>query len=231
MKKVGIFVGPAFAVCLVAFGPGAASYLSPQPAARAIEISVDGKKEARVGELVKLVASGQADRFVWVTEATCEVEGNKLFFSAEKPGVYVFFLIGISPTEESTVKHTVVVGKPVPRPDDPPKPDDPIPDPPKPPVVKTLADKVAELVAEVKSPLVKGEAAKLAILYRTLPQAMDGQLLVDSLRTSTDKILGPSAPFWLDFREKLRVEVNTMKLKSFGEVCGQIADGLERGAK
>ena len=232
MKRIaGVFAGLAMAVALVA----APSYIPTTAVSAAIEVKIEGTAVARVGELVKLVATGPADRYVWATEAVSEVCGNNLFFSAERPGTYVFFLVGITAEDTAKVQHTIVVGTPKPEPvvPDPPKPVDPvIPVPPQPPVAKTLADSVAEWTLEVKSPLRITEAQKLAVIYATMPTiTKDGQELVDAIRNATDRALGPSAPFWVDWREKLRVEVNKRKTTSFASICNEVADGLQRGGK
>lgn len=226
MKNLGVFAAPVLAVAIVS------GVYYQAPISGDLNITIEGPKEAVIGELVELVPVGAADFYSWSHDPLidCKPKCNSLFFSARKPGIYVFTLAASSKDGVVQVRHVIVVGGPVPVPDHPipPKPDDPAPPAPS----KTLSDKVAEWTAEVKSPLRKTEAAQLATVYRTIPAAVaDGQPLVDAIRNSSDKILGPSMPFWVEWREKVRQEVNALKLKSFAAICAQIADGLERGAK
>jgi hypothetical protein len=104
------------------------------------EAKIVGPKEAPAGELVVLSSTGsKGDNLVWVrpeniqtVQAGCSILDSQIFFSTTKLGKYEFMLIAADKEARvSFVRHIVEIKTQVgqPKPDDPPKPEPPVPTP------------------------------------------------------------------------------------------------------
>lgn len=108
---------------------------------RKADVVVNGPKQAEPGDLVVLDASESVGigGLAWAIHPLSAVgkmlsieDGKKIVFATSKPGSYVFYVAASTPDGKQVkiIPWEVLVGSPVPPPDDPPKP----PKPPKPPI-------------------------------------------------------------------------------------------------
>lgn len=175
--------------CATPVAPAVAPAIDPNKLA----FSIEGEKTCAPGDSIELRAEGNADQYVWASEAAFKgpyESGKVIVFSTATPGRYVFWLFGSNAKQAAKQMHAVIVGTPEPpKPIDPPKPVDP-------PTPAPQPGKISVLVVEE----VDERTPEFSMVQGSWP-------LRDYLNTHTEKGVG-NRPCWL-WTDK---DVDTAKL-------------------
>lgn len=117
--------------------------VSDEPEPADPEISISGPNEAKIGQLVELLASGDSKTWKWggthdnrllleFRDFRVYESGHVLSFSTAEPGIYVFCLAGYQDNRSVMAWHVLVVGGSLPPVEPPVEPQPPPVNPPDP---------------------------------------------------------------------------------------------------
>lgn len=176
-------------------------------------VTINGDKQAAVGDLVKLTGTTdpQNASIVWgvVPEsATARVQilDKQLVFASSVSGTYTFFLVASSGGRMTIAYHTLSYGgSPIPPgPDPPPIPPEP-PTPPGPEWLNNIEQKSHQLASQIPSEILKDNGPKFAgALELVATKAASGSFESPAaaraeLRNTINSTLGTGVSNWTNF--------------------------------